>query len=365
MRAGGIENWLMEVLRRIDRSRFALDFLVHVDEPRQFDAEIHALGSRVIPCLAPGRPWTYAANFRRALAAHGPYDVIHSHVHHYSGFVLRLAAQEGIPLRVAHAHTDNRLEIAASSWPRRGYVRLMQRWLREYATLGLGCSQGAAAALFGAESGGDDRRRVYYCGIDLEPFVQSVDAAAVRRELGIPPGRKVVGHVGRFAPPKNHAMIVRIALELVRMREDVHFLLVGDGELRAAIADQVAQCGLAARFSFAGARSDVPRILVAALDAFVFPSHREGLPMAVVEAQAAGLPLIISDAITPEVEVLAPRVSRLSPQDTPANWAKALAAALDRPPGDRAAARRAIETSPFNIVQGVRELERMYCDGRP
>jgi glycosyltransferase involved in cell wall biosynthesis len=206
---------------------------------------------------------------------------------------------------------------------------------------------------------------VYYCGVDLDRFAQPADPAAVRAELGIPPGRKVVGHVGRFEPLKNHALIVRTALELLRQRDDVHFLLVGEGDLRPAIMSQAAECGLAQRFSFPGARSDVPRILNGAIDAFVFPSHREGLPMAVVEAQAAGLPLVISDVITPEVEVLSPQLSRLSPQDTPARWAEALAAALARPSVDRAASRRAVESSPFNIVQGVRELERVYRDGRP
>lgn len=365
MRPGGIESWLMEVLRRIDRERYALDFLVHVDQPRQFDPEIQSLGGRVIPCLNPQRPWEYAANFRRACAAHGPYDVVHSHMHHYSGFILKLAARQGVPVRIAHSHTDDRPNVAAASWARRRYVDLMRRWLERHATLGLGCSRNAVEALFGRGWQTDGRWRVYYCGIDLNRFASAFDADALRTDLKVPPGRRVIGHVGRFEPLKNHALIVRTAQQMVRTRDDLHFLFVGEGDSRPQVEALVAELGLTDRFTFAGARSDVPRILNGVVDALMFPSEREGLPMAVVEAQTAGIPLVISDVITNEVEVLAPLVRRLSLQAPPAEWAAALLTALELPRTDRTASRRAIEESPFNIVAGVRELERMYRDGCP
>ena len=91
MNRGGVETWLMHVLRHIDRNRFRMDFLVHTVNPCAYDDEIHSLGSEIIPCLHPSRPWTYVRNFKRILREHGPYDVVHSHVHHFSGHILRLA----------------------------------------------------------------------------------------------------------------------------------------------------------------------------------------------------------------------------------------------------------------------------------
>ncbi len=366
MRPGGIETWLLEVLRRIDRQRFQLDFLVHTDQPQPYDDEIRALGGRVIPCLAAQRPWRYAPQFRRALAANGPYDVIHSHMHLYSGFILRMAAQAGVPVRIAHSHTDTRPIVASSGWLRRQYAALMQRWLARYATIGVGCSGQAVESLFGEDWRTDPRWRIYYCGIGMERFAQPVDQAAVRAELGIPSGRKVIGHVGRFEPLKNHAMIVETARELRRRRDDVHFLLVGEGDLRPTIEQQVAAAGLSDRFSFPGARSDVPRILRGAMDAFMFPSFREGLGLALVEAQAAGVPAVFTEAISPEVELVPGLMHRLPRNTAAANWADQLEKLLDRPPRIEPSQTLAtVADSHFNIDQGVRELERMYRDGRP
>lgn len=366
MRPGGIETWLLEVLRRIDRPRFQLDFLVHTDQPQTYDDEIRSLGSRVIPCLAAQRPWQYAAHFRRALAANGPYDVIHSHMHLYSGFILRLAAQRGVPVRIAHSHTDTRPLVASSGWLRRQYAALMQRWLARYATLGVGCSGQAVESLFGGEWRTDPRWRIYYCGVAMERFAPPVDKAAVRAELGIPAGRRVIGHVGRFEPLKNHAMIVETARELRRRRDDVHFLLVGEGDLRSTIEQQVAAAGLSDCFSLPGARNDVPRILRGAMDAFMFPSFREGLGLALVEAQAAGLPAVFTEAISPEVELIPSLMHRLPREASAADWARQLETMLDDSPTiEPSQALAIVGGSHFNIDQGVRELERMYRDGRP
>src|SRR5208337_3468794 len=124
MERAGVETWLMHVLRQIDRDRFRMDFLVHTDHPCAYDEEIHSLGSKIIPCLRPSRPWTYARNFTRILREHGPYDVVHSHVHHFSGYVVRLAHRAGIPLRISHSHNDTTNLEARSGMIRHAYLSL-------------------------------------------------------------------------------------------------------------------------------------------------------------------------------------------------------------------------------------------------
>jgi|SRR6266550_4819351 len=149
MGRGGVETWLMHVLRHADRERFQMDFLVHTAQPCPYDEEVRALGGNIIPCLDPARPWSYARNFRRALAAQGRYDIVHSHVHNYSGYVLRLARRAGVPVRIAHSHLDSTPGDAAANARRRLYLALARRWIRRHATTGLAASGKAADALFG------------------------------------------------------------------------------------------------------------------------------------------------------------------------------------------------------------------------
>ncbi len=356
MHRGGAETWLMHVLRRLDRQRFHWDFLVHTDQPCAYDDEIRALGSRLLRCLHPQRPWLYARNFRQVLREHESYDVVHSHVHDFSGTVLRLARRAGIPVRIAHSHNDTRAVDRQAGWARRLYVALMRRWIARHATIRLACSQEAGVALFGPTD--VTPWQTLYCGVDLEPFRQAVDRAAVRAELGLPADAFVLGHVGRFMEQKNHTFLLRIAAEASRREARTHLLLVGEGPLRPLIERQAAEQGLSGRVDFAGQRPDVPRLMRGAMDVFVLPSLHEGLPLVGMEVQAAGLPLVMTDTITPEVDRVPGMVHRLPLAQPPSAWAEAILAARRSVGPEQALA--LVEQSPFNIQQGVKELERLY-----
>ena len=167
MGRGGVETWLLHVLRHIDRERFQMDFLVHTAEPCPYDNEIRALGSQILPCLRPQRPWSYARNFRRILAAYGPYQIVHSHVHHYSGYTLRLAQRAGTPIRIAHSHNDVCLQDASPGLLRWIYLVTAKRWIRRFGTMRLAASEKAAEALFGSRWQRSSICRLLYYGIDL------------------------------------------------------------------------------------------------------------------------------------------------------------------------------------------------------
>lgn len=360
MNRGGVETWMMHILRNLDRDRYRLDFLVHTTSPCAYDEEARRLGAAIVPCLHPSRPHVYARNFRRLLRAHGPYDVVHSHVHHFSGFVLRLAWREGVRVRIAHSHSDTSRIQAEASPIRAMYLSLTKHWIRRYATHGLAVSREAAAALFGAAWRKEARYRLLFCGIDLAPFQAKVDPMAVRDDLAVPRDAFVIGHVGRFVSVKNHAFLIEIVAELVKTVPHVHLLLIGDGELLPAIEQQAARAGLARRVTFAGGRSEVPR-LMRAMDVFAFPSHFEGLPLALAEAQAAGVPCIASDAITEEVNLIPQLIQRLSLAQSASVWAEAIkamrATATDH---FRADAWRKLERSRLDIRTSVEELENCY-----
>jgi glycosyltransferase involved in cell wall biosynthesis len=359
----------MHVLRHIDRQRFQMDFLVSTSEPQDFDEEIRALNSRVIPCPRLRHPLRFACRFRRRMREYSPYyDVVHSHLNYYNGFVLRLAAKAGVGFRIAHSHADMRVAEATGSllrrsYPillRRAYPILMKRWIDRYATARLACSYEAGIALFGERGGGRPSWQVLHCGLDFEPFRQRVERTSVRTELGIPEEARVIGHVGRFIEQKNHRFLIEIMAEVARRDPKVYLLLVGDGLLRAEVERDVARRSLQERVVFTGVRADVPRLMLGAMDVFVFPSLYEGNPLVGVEAQAAGLQCLFADTFTSEADLVPGLVRRL-PLGDPSVWGGAIRQAINKPRAvDGSEALAIVERSPHDIRKAVEALERVY-----
>jgi glycosyltransferase involved in cell wall biosynthesis len=361
MNRGGAETWLMHILRNIDRNIFQMDFLVSTTDVGAYDEEIRALGGRVIPCTGiTTNPLKYAQKFKQILREHGPYHVVHSHIHHYSGYILRLAHEAGIPIRVCHSHLDSTPLEAKAGWLRRLYLKLMRSWIDRHATIGLGCSDLAIADLFGADWNNDPRWQIYYCSIDLTPFRAAVDPASIRAELGIPAQAFVIGHVGRFQEQKNHTFLLDIFAEVLNQQPQAYLLLVGDGPLQATIEQQAVAQGIRHRTIFAGVRPDVPNLMRGAMDVFVMPSLCEGLPLVGIEVQAAGLRSFLSEAITPEVCVVKPLVTRLSLSQPAASWAADICRSQQQSSIDQAEALTIVQQSPFNIPVGVAKLSDIY-----
>ncbi|MEG4804229.1 glycosyltransferase family 1 protein [Microcoleus sp. ARI1-B5] len=361
MNRGGLETWLMHVLRHIDRDRFQMDFLVHTREPCPYDDEARSLGSKIIPCLDPSKPWLYASNFKRILREYGPYDIVHSHVHHFSGYVLWLAKQAGISVRIAHSHNDTSSTEAKAGLYRRLYLDLSKWSIARYATVGLGCSHNAVADLFSSAWKTDQRWRVLYYGVNLKSFRDRVSAIVVRSELGIPADAFVIGHAGRFEAQKNHLFLLEIAAEVIKQEPKMHLLLMGDGSLRPNIEQKVVQMGLGARVIFAGNRSDVPRLMLNAVDLFLFPSLHEGLGLVLIEAQAAGLPCVFSDVVPAEADLVRPLLQRISLSKSASVWAEAVMSARNGASAISQTDTLAIvENSPFNIAASVKTLTEVY-----
>jgi glycosyltransferase involved in cell wall biosynthesis len=361
MDRGGIETSLMQFLRTIDRRRYQMDFLALNQQPGAQDDDVRALGSRIIVAPDPRKPWRLARQFGRILREYGPYDVIHSHVHFYGGHVLRLAARHGVPLRIAHSRSDTRVAEQGRGWPRRAYIWLMRRWIRQYANVRVAVSRGAAEDLF--ESGETDCQ-IIPSGRNFSAYITAPGRAAVRRELRLPAEALVLGHVGRFYWRKNHAFIISVTAKLVEREPRAHLLLVGDGPEQGAIETLVRSEGLAEHVTFAGDREDVPRLIRGAMDAFVFPSRFEGLPIAVVEAQAAGLPCVIATTIPEKVDVVPELIHRL-PLNAPAElWAERVFQAAAAPRPSQEEALRAVCASDFDIQRSAARLLEIY-DMRP
>lgn len=361
MNRGGTETWLMHLLRHMDRSEFQMDFLVHTPGPFDYEEEIRSLGGRLLLCEGTRNPWTYSSNFLRLIENEGPFDIVHSHIQHYNGIVMRSAKQAGIAVRIAHSHLDSSPDQASAGFLRRMYFRLMNRWIESHATLGIAVSKVAGTALFGPHWEERRTRRLLYCGIDLSAFQNDVSPLRIRTDLGIPADAYVIGHAGRMMEQKNHRFLIEIFAELARREPKVHLLLVGDGPLRGAIEQQVRDANLEDRVIFAGVRSDVPKLMRGAMDLFLFPSLFEGLPLVGMEAQAAGLPMVVSNVIAPEMDVVPELVHRL-PLSRPASvWADKVQTVMESPrPLSPSEALERVEHGPFNIETGIKALTAIY-----
>ncbi len=359
---GGAEVWLMELLRHIDRSRFQMDFLVHTTEPQPFHEEIRSLGGKVLPCVRPLYLWRYPWEFGAILRRHGPYDIVHAHIL-FAGFALRLARLFGVPNRIVHVHADQ------GSMSGHGplidmFLRCTRNWPLRDATAGIAVSRKVAAFTFGENWQDDGRWSVIPCGINLNPFRSPINSKEVRAELGIPPGAFVVAHVGRMVREKNHTFLFAVAKEISSVEPAFRLLLVGDGPLRAQLEAEVKELGLGGSVVWAGLRRDVPRILRGCADVFAFPSLSEGLGLSLVEAQAGGLPCVISDTIPTEVDIIPALVTRLSLQD-PRQWATTILKACACTPAITCdAALKEVEASLFNLSVGVKAIEQEYARAR-
>jgi glycosyltransferase involved in cell wall biosynthesis len=362
MNRGGIETWLMHILRNINRDRFQIDFLVHTTEPCPYDAEVRALGSQIISCPHTSQPLLYSSIFKQILYKNS-YDIVHSHVQHFNGYVLRLAKQAGVPIRIAHSHNDTSVVEARSSRSRKLYFNLMKWLISRYATIGLAASRPSAHSLFGSNWEKDPRWRVLYCGVDLSPFRESVDRQIARNQLGISINAFVVGHVGRFEEQKNHDFILEITNLLAKQDPEICLLLVGDGPLQAHIKEKVERMNLRDHVVFAGVRSDVPQLMLGVMDTFLLPSLYEGLPLVLMEAQAAGLPCVLSDVITQEVDIETMTIQRLSLSQTSSTWSNSILNTKKiKSKIIQTDTCQLVEKSLFNIQNSITQLETLYLE---
>ena len=299
MNRGGLETMLMNYYRKLDKTKIQFDFMTNRLERGHYDDEIEALGGKIYR-LSPIKPGNYNKYFKELdefFKEHKEYKVVHSHINENSGFVLKAAKKAGIECRIAHSHlSDLKLDY---KYPFRVYAR---RNLKENVSDYFACSQRAGEWLFGKEISSSGKVIVLNNAVDTEKFKINKDIRdKVRMELGIE-DKKVIGHVGRFNPQKNHEFLIDVFNEVYKNDKGTVLLLIGDGYLKEKIEDKVKKLNLEQGVKFLGVREDIPE-LMQGMDLFLFPSQFEGLAVVMVEAQAAGLKVITSTGVTKESDI--------------------------------------------------------------
>lgn len=346
MGRGGLETMLMNYYRHIDRTQVQFDFLTHRDFKADYDDEIELLGGKIyhLPRLIP---WSksYKQTLRDFFNSHPEYKIVHVHQDCFSGVICQVAEECGIPVRIAHSHCtsqDKNWKYPIKLW----YMRSIPK----YATDLLACGHEAGTWMFGGAP-----FQILNNAIDADAYVYNPRKRdEIRTKLGVN-DRLVIGHIGRFSPQKNHPYLIDIFAALHQQDPNATLLLVGDGSGRKAIEDKVNSLGLQDCVIFTGVRSDVPDLLQA-MDVFVFPSLYEGLPVTMIEAQAAGLPCFISDKVPAECSIT-DSVTMIPLSSPPEIWADKILLAKNT---QRKNNKERVMKAGYDIRENAKWLQNYY-----
>ena len=294
----GVDSVVMNYYRHIDRTRVQFDFFMDGYNPTLIDEEILDLGGRIIK-LEPYEK-SMRSNMKQCRAAFekNRYTIVHSHLNTLSVFPLYAAYRVKIPVRIAHNHSTT----SRGEFKRNLMKQALRPFSKIFATHYAACADYPARWLFGTKTVRQGKVRLIQNAVDTSRFYPDAKAGGrIRKEFGLE-NRFIVGHVGRFVFPKNHEFIVRVFAEVYKKNPNAALILVGTGELESHICSLVKELGIEQSVIFTGLRRDIPDFLNA-FDVFFLPSRYEGLPVVGMEAQAVGLPCLMSDAVPSDTAV--------------------------------------------------------------
>lgn len=322
MDVAGMESYIMNMYRQIDRSRFQFDFLVHHKRRGAFEDEIEALGGRVhhMTVLDDFNLIKYIRDLRALYKAHPEYRIVHGHLGSMAYWYLGEAKRCGVPWRILHSHVPGHMNTL------KGYVKHMLFYLSPlYANIRYACSKEAGEYQFK-----NSAFTVIPNGVDTARFRYSAARREAAREAMNLQGRFVVGHVGRFTGEKNHPYMLSILAELRKTVPNAVLMLVGQGPRMQEIRELTKTMGLEDAVMFMGLQKDTPPFYQA-MDAFFMPSLYEGLPLAAIEAQCAGLPCLLTETASPETAI-SPLTAYLPiGEENVRRWAQTLEAVYTNP----------------------------------
>ena len=296
---GGITRYVLKNWQYIDKTRFQFDYAT-MSHTLDFADELKKEGCKIhyISCYAEENAKKFEDEFKNILQD-GKYDIVHLHTKQWKSFrVEKLAKEAGVPRIIVHSHSTG-IDTADEEKRQKEialHYKMKNELTEDIATDFWACSRLAANFLFGDKIPAG-RIKIMNNAIEPEKYCYDEDVRQeVRKEFGIE-DRFVVGHIGRFAYQKNHEFLINMFAELCKEKKDAVLLLIGDGELKDAVYRQAVDLHIENQVVFAGKRDDVNRLLQA-MDVFCFPSRFEGLPITLVEVQAADLMCLYSETIT-------------------------------------------------------------------
>lgn len=354
-RMGGAQAFILNILRNIDHDRFHIDFAINFyaenngieDECRQYGCKFH-----ILPYFKVYNYLSYYREWDKFLSTH-KYDIVYAHATNSASLFLKIAKKYGMRT-IAHSHSagyrGGRIEQLTKKFFAKGVGKVADYWFA--------CSDKAAERLYGI----DYRQYPHYYdipnAIEAQKYLYDEEIRQrVRLEIGVDDNTFLCGHVGTFSGPKNHLFLVDIFKDIVAQRPNARLVCCGAGALMSSVKEHARELGVLDKIIFAGVVKNCNEYMMA-MDVFIFPSIFEGFPVSILEAQATGLPLLMSDVITKEVD-LTSLVNRMSIKEHPSKWAEKV---LSLESSQRDIYNEVISRSKYNMRETVKMFERLYTE---
>lgn len=372
---GGAESRIMDLYRHTDRNRVQFDFLVHSGEEGFYEKEIRELGGRIfrVPRFRIYNYFSYRKALKEFFQEHHEFALVQGHMTSTAAIYLPIAKKAGVKKTAAHARS-----AGVDKGLKGTMTRFFRRNLADKADYLFTCSELAGISVYGEKAVQEGKTIFIPNAIDCAGFTFDPEKRKkLREELGLTDAI-IIGHVGRFHYAKNHEYLLRVFAELCRMSagaggstaetgadQKYHLILLGEGPLMEDTRKLAEELGVADRVHFLGNHKNIADYYQA-MDYFVYPSRYEGMPGTIVEAQASGLPCLMSDTICREV-IATELVETMSIEKEPKVWAEELQRRIDalvskQENREKYAAKMA--AAGFDVQAQAERMMRFYESGR-
>jgi glycosyltransferase EpsF len=348
---GGISSMIMNLYRNIDKSRVQFDFAAF--NRGDLHDEICDNGGSIFyfDYIKKQGPISYINKLTRLMKDNGPYSAVHVHNGYKGGFALLAARMQGIPIRVSHIHTSN----VEQRW-QKIFLPLLKKLSVLNSTNFLACGQEAGIFMYGNKG-----FEVLTNAIDVNRFIHPNEKKIqeLRKELKISIDSTIIGHVGRFSEVKNHKHLINIAERLKKLDIDFKMIFIGDGPLKEEIQQTIKDKGLSNNIILAGLRSEIPE-LMSIFDVYIFPSLFEGLPVSLLEAQASGLPCLVSTGVPRESDVGAGLIKFMDLDNQIKEWVEELLILSAQKRGSQELSTKQLLNNGYDIQNNIKRLMEIY-----
>lgn len=349
----GVQAFLLNLLNNIDRDKYQVDLAVNSDvKDGGISDEVRQMGSDIYfwPYF---KIYNYAqfVRFWRDFLSKHHYDIVHGHSTNSAAVYLKVAKEMGCAT-IAHSHSAGYRGNKLQQWVKSIYAKRVGK----VADYWFACSDKAAERLFGNAYSTYPHYYDIPNAINAENYLYDPDRAReIRKQLGIGEDEFLCGHVGTFSDPKNHSFLIDVFYEVLKIKPNARLVCCGAGALMPQVKAKAEALGIAEKVLFPGVVKNCNEYMMA-MDALVFPSLFEGFPITVIEAEATGLPVVMSDVITNEVDLTA-LIHRHSLTDSPQDWACTVCEVKNI---DRHAQNRFIVESKYNMRTSITMITNIY-----
>lgn len=359
MNRAGAESMIMTLYRVLDKEKYQFDFLVYKKDKQDYEDEIISMGGRVIhlPLKAGLKGKLKSINgIHKIIRDYGPFEAIHIATLHNSAFPLIASIPYHNIRRIVHSH--NTSNVVNPGVGKKIYNWITKKIIQSTTQYRLACGKEAGEYLFGKHQFNKDGI-IINNSVNVEAFYHSRKANVnkIKAELNLS-NKLVIGSIARLTKVKNHGMMIEIASELKDRGVEFKMLLIGRGELESSLKESVNQRGLSENVMFLGVRSDISELLHC-MDMLLMPSYFEGNPVTLIEAQAAGVPALISDSITRKIDLNLGLIHQCNVKLSAGVWVDRILS-IKKPELQLSQIKRAMAEAGYDTESNLQKLIELY-----